>query len=94
MRLAVERRCILHAVMREKIGERHASACRYKKTRYRRAHAAPLARRISGRSLFPCKPIPNAADGLDEVGGVSEFFAEGADVDVDGAFKGIGIFTA
>ena len=44
--------------------------------------------------LFSGKPVTDAADGLDEVGGVSEFFAEGADVDVDGAFKGIGVFPA
>ena len=39
---------IRHAVMSERIGERHASACRYKKAMYRRAHATPLAGLISG----------------------------------------------
>ena len=43
---------ILHAVMSERIGERHASACRYKKTIYRRAHATPLAGLISGRAEY------------------------------------------
>ena len=45
-------------------------------------------------ALFPGKPITDAADGFDEVGGVSEFFAEGADVNIDRAFQGIGVLTA
>ena len=49
---------ILHAVMSERIGERHASACRYKKTTYRRAHATPLAGLISGRAVYISTPIP------------------------------------
>ena len=46
---------ILRAVMSEKIGERHASACRYK-NEVQRAHAAPLTGLISDReenSLVP-----------------------------------------
>lgn len=50
------------------------------------ANVQPLA-------LFPGKPITDAADGFDEVGGVSEFFAEGADVDIDRAFKRICVLT-
>ena len=46
------------------------------------------------RSLFPGKPVANAAHGLDQVGRVSEFFTERTDVDVDRAFQGIGVFTA
>ncbi|MEI6537979.1 MAG: hypothetical protein WCO86_00430, partial [Planctomycetota bacterium] len=39
----------LKEVLSERVGERHASACRYK-TRYRRAYAAPLAELISNRA--------------------------------------------
>ncbi len=64
----------LHAVMSERIGERHASACRYKKAMYRRAHTTPLAGLISGRVEYRCRhggvrdpcacvDIPNARTG-------------------------------
>ena len=52
---------MLHAVKRERIGERHASACRYKKATYRRAHATPLAGLISGRAEYNSVANPDIA---------------------------------
>ncbi len=50
-------------------------------------HECPGYMNRSFASLLSGETITDAANGFDEVGGVAEFLAEGADVNVDRTFK-------